>query len=360
MNKIKVLIVDDSALIRQTYKMLLERDPEIEVIGTAHDPYIAVQKIQKNKPDVITLDIEMPKMDGLTFLRKIMKQAPMPVVVISNQTVKGAEVALKALEYGAVNVLSKPRIGSKVEQEESRISLVDSIKSAYFAKKKNTSDVCAIEKHANAPSYSKENIKIPGKRNSSIKLIAIGASTGGTEAIKHILEHLPCEMPPILIVQHMPEKFTASFAKRLNDTCQLRVKEAEHNELIENNTVYIAPGNYHMSLWENAGRKRIKISQGELVNRHRPSVNVLMDSVAQYVGSKSIGIMLTGMGDDGALSMKKMYDSGSFTIAQDEQSCAVFGMPQKAIQLGGVSEVMSLEHIADEICKLVAGQNMKV
>ncbi|WP_020528170.1 protein-glutamate methylesterase/protein-glutamine glutaminase [Flexithrix dorotheae] len=360
LNKIKVLIVDDSSLIRQTFKSLLESDPGIEVIGTASDPYIAVQKIQQVKPDVITLDIEMPKMDGLTFLKKIMKQAPMPVVVISNQTIKGAEVALKALEYGAVNVLSKPRIATEIQREEYRIKFIDSLKSAFFARnpkvkipitKKVKDPVLATPKKEIAQREVSEEIISEGKPS----LIVIGASTGGTVAIKKIVEDLPDQVPPILIVQHMPEKFTTSFANSLNECSGLYVKEAEHNELIQPNTIYIAPGNYHMSIWKSGSKKRIKISQGDLVNRHRPSVNVLFDSVAQYVGKKALGIMLTGMGDDGATSMLKMKQSGAQTIAQDESSCVVFGMPRKAIELGAVRQVLPLDKIAGVINKRLLG-----
>lgn len=342
MRLIKVLIVDDSALVRQTFKSLLESDPEITVIATARDPFVAAEKISKVKPDVITLDLVMPKMDGLTFLQKLMKQVPIPVVVISNQTKSGADQALKALEYGAVEVISKPNISTDVLLEESRVMLIDKVKSAYYAGKK--SRVGEKEKEGKQKEYQKPSSfnYYPGKN----MVIALGASTGGTEAIREFLQSLPVNMPPILIVQHMPEKFTASFAKRLNELCSLYVKEAEANEEILPNTVYIAPGNYHMSVATLNGKNYIRVLKGELVNRHRPSVNVLFNSVASQFGRNAVGIIMTGMGDDGATGMRAMYDKGAWTIAQDQHSCIVFGMPQKAIRNKGVSDVLPLNEIA--------------
>lgn len=351
MSVIKVLIVDDSALIRQTFRSLLETDPEIQVIGTASDPFIAVQKIQRERPDVITLDIEMPRMDGLTFLKKIMVQAPMPVVVISNQTLKGADVALKALEIGAVDVMTKPGLSGPTEIEESRISLIDKVRSAFYSKRNVSNKMDAV------PASGVESPKIfkrtPIQQGafSGQSLIAIGASTGGTEAIRSILEVLPAKMPPILIVQHMPEKFTSSFAKRLNDLCALEVKEAEDLEPVLPNTVYIAPGNHHMAIRNQGLKTSIKIYQGELVNRHRPSVNVLFHSVAEVKGKHAIGIILTGMGDDGATGMLAMYEKGAHTIAQDEATSVVFGMPNKAVQAGGVSSILPLQQIPVEVCE---------
>jgi two-component system chemotaxis response regulator CheB len=353
MSVIKVLIVDDSALIRQTFRTLLETDPEIQVIGTASDPFIAVQKIQREKPDVITLDIEMPRMDGLTFLKKIMVQAPMPVVVISNQTLKGADVALKALEIGAVDVMTKPGLSNEIEIGESRIRLIDKVRSAYYSKRNSTgrSDTTSTVVTGLPGGY--KGTPIQQGAFSAQSLIAIGASTGGTEAIRSFLEVLPPKMPPILIVQHMPEKFTSSFAKRLNDLCSLEVKEAEDQEPVMNNTVYIAPGNHHMAIRNHGGKATIKIYQGELVNRHRPSVNVLFHSVAEVKGKHAIGIIMTGMGDDGATGMLAMYEKGCYTIAQDETTSVVFGMPNKAVQAGGVSSVLPLQQIPGEVCERI-------
>jgi two-component system chemotaxis response regulator CheB len=354
---IKVLIVDDSALVRQTYKALLESDPDIEVIGTASDPYVAVQKIQKERPDVITLDIEMPRMDGLTFLKKIMGQAPMPVIVISNQTLNSADVGLKALEIGAVDVMAKPNLSNEREFTESRINLIDKIRSAYYAKSASAKTE-KLQRHKGVNDLVKSEPKVssPIKQISfsSNTVIALGASTGGTEAIKCFLETLPSSMPPILIVQHMPENFTASFAKRLDDHCALKVKEAQDGELVLPNTAYVAPGGRHMIIKNHGGRSVIQIYHDELVNRHRPSVNVLFNSVAEVKGKNAIGIILTGMGDDGATGMLAMHEKGAYTIAQDEASSVVFGMPHKAVLQGGVSRVLPLSEISREVCEKIS------
>jgi two-component system chemotaxis response regulator CheB len=344
---IKVLIVDDSALVRQSFKQLLESDPEIEVIATARDPFVAAEKIAKMKPDVITLDIEMPKMDGITFLQKLMRQLPIPVLVISNQSVIGAELALKAIEYGAVDCISKPKLSTQMQWDESSVMLIDKVKSAYYAKNKNSNSAKKGGKEKRKWNALKPII------NPSNFIIAIGASTGGTEAIREFLEALPPKMPPILIVQHMPEKFTKSFADRLNELCVLNVKEAQANEEVLPNTVYIAPGNFHMGIVLLNTKYYLQIKTGELVNRHRPSVNVLFDSVAKVCGKNSLGIILTGMGDDGALGLKKMYDKGAYTIAQDKASSVVFGMPNKAIQQKGVTSILSLEDIAPSVCNYI-------
>lgn len=352
---IKVLIVDDSAVVRQMFKTLLESDPEIAVIGTANDPYIAAQKIQKEKPDVITLDIEMPRMDGLTFLKKIMAQAPMPVVVISNQTVGGADVALKALEAGAVDVMAKPSLSTESEINESRITLIDKVRSAYYAKASNGK---IIRKTVPSQNVIKAENGIPAF--SSQTFIGVGASTGGTEAIRTFLEHLPTQMPPILIVQHMPEKFTSSFSKRLDEVCAIKVKEAEDGEAVLQNTVYIAPGGKHMAIRNLHGKVVIRIFMDELVNRHRPSVNVLFNSIAEVKGKNAIGIILTGMGDDGATGLHAMHEKGAYTIAQDEATSVVYGMPYKAFLTGGVSSVLPLCEIAQNVCsKLAEGTNSR-
>jgi two-component system, chemotaxis family, protein-glutamate methylesterase/glutaminase len=341
MGAIKVLIVDDSALVRQAYSTLLSTEPDIEVIGTAGDPYIAVQKIQKERPDVITLDVEMPRMDGITFLKKLMSQAPMPVIVISNKTIDGAEVALKALEAGAVDVMAKPNVADEVSFAESRIALADKIRSAFHSKK--------LKKNVEVAGSAVKTSSVAKAGFSASTVIAVGASTGGTEAIRVFLQSLVPPIPPILIVQHMPEKFTAGFAKRLNEICALHVKEAEDLEPVLAGTVYIAPGNNHMAIANHHGKTVIKITQGELVNRHRPSVNVLFNAVAEVKGKNSIGVILTGMGDDGATGMLAIRDRGGYTIAQDEQTSVVFGMPHKAIVAGGVSKVLPLSEIAHEV-----------
>ncbi|WP_271711482.1 protein-glutamate methylesterase/protein-glutamine glutaminase [Marinigracilibium pacificum] len=340
---IKVLIVDDSALVRQSFKAILESDPQIEVVATASDPYIAVQKIQKNTPDVITLDLVMPKMDGLTFLRKLMKQAPMPVVVISNQTNKGAEIALKALEYGATTIMAKPKISTADQLIEAKVELVDRVKAAYFAGKKGR---FATGLKNYIPDTSQ---RVLNKEYSNQTVIAIGASTGGTEAIKQVLLKMPVNCPPILIVQHMPEKFTASFASRLDQSCSIVVKEAKHNEQVKSGVAYIAKGGHHMSLVKSSNKLLINISTGELVNRHRPSVNVLFDSVANVIGKHAVGVILTGMGDDGATGLLNMKQKGAYTIAQDEKTSVVFGMPLRAIENDAVEKILPLEEISDGI-----------
>lgn len=348
MKRIKVLIVDDSAIVRQVFSSLLVQEPDIEVIGTAGDPYIAVQKIQREKPDVITLDIEMPRMDGLTFLKKLMAQAPMPVVVISNQTAGGAEAGLKALEAGAVDVMSKPDVSTAVGIAESRIALADKIRSAFHSRNKRG----AKPEHrtsTDALPAPKSRIVSEQKSLSSHAVIAVGASTGGTEALRIFLQSLSSPMPPILIVQHMPEKFTTGFAKRLNDLCSLHVKEAVDLELLLYDHVYIAPGNNHMAIASHGGKTVIRISQGELVNRHRPSVNVLFHSVAEVKGKNAVGVILTGMGDDGATGIYAIHENGGYTIAQDEETSVVFGMPYKAILTGGIKTVLPLQQIAHEV-----------
>jgi two-component system chemotaxis response regulator CheB len=293
----------------------------------------------------------MPRMDGLTFLKKIMRQAPMPVVVISNQTIQGADVALKALEMGAVDVMSKPNLSNESAIRESGITLTDKIRSAYFAKRLRGSST----------KFEIPREKSGGEDQSTIRpfsfspagVIAIGASTGGTEAIRVFLQGLPPQMPPILIVQHMPEKFTASFAKRLDDLCSLTVKEAEDGETVMSNTVYIAPGGLHMIIKNQHGKTVIKIYNDDLVNRHRPSVNVLFQSVAEVKGRNAIGIIMTGMGDDGADGMRAMHDNGAYTIAQDEASSVVYGMPSKAVLAGGVSKILPLNEMANEVCDVL-------
>ncbi len=356
--KIKVLIVDDSAVVRQALSTVLSSDKEIEVIGTASDPYYAAQKIQKEIPDVITLDIEMPRMDGLTFLRKIMQQHPMPVVVISSLTIAGTETAMRALEYGAVEIITKPQLSSREFYEESKIRLCDVVKAAANAKINNlpgkrsiTTNEIKVE-----PKFSADAVlpAVSGSR-SMIKtteiVIAIGASTGGTEALRELLEALPADSPGIVIVQHMPEMFTRSFAQRLNDICKITVKEAENGDSVIRGQALIAPGNKHTLLKRSGARYYVEVKDGPLVNRHRPSVDVLFRSTARYAGRNAVGILLTGMGADGAKGLLEMKEAGAQTAAQDEQSCVVFGMPKEAIKLGAANKVMPLNKMAGFISK---------
>jgi len=350
-NKIKVLVVDDSAVVRQTLSDILNSDPQIEVIATAADPFLAAERMRTIVPDVITLDVEMPKMDGLTFLQKIMSQHPIPVVMCSSLADMGSETALRALEYGAVDIITKPKMGTRQFIEESRIQICDTIKAAASAR---------VEQHRPqrdvAPKYSADvMIEKPTSRamvQTTEKVVVVGASTGGTEALKVFLESLPEDTPGIVIVQHMPENFTAAFAKRLDSTCKVTVKEAADNDTVVRGRALIAPGNKHTLLKRSGARYYVEVKDGPLVSRHRPSVDVLFRSAARYGGKNIVGVIMTGMGDDGAKGMKEMHDAGAVTIAQDEASCVVFGMPHEAIKQGGVDKILSLERIAPEVMKL--------
>ena len=347
--KIRVLIVDDSAIVRNALSEIFNLDSGIEVIDTAGDPYIAAKKIQKEVPDVITLDIEMPRMDGLTFLRKIMSQHPIPVVVISSLTDRGTQTALKALEYGAVEIITKPQMHTKEFIEESRIKICDVIKAAAVSrlKRKSFSKPKPLEVK---PKLSADAVISRGRRYSLPKttdiVISVGASTGGTEALRVFLEEMPLDTPGIVIVQHMPEHFTRSFAERLNDICKISVKEAEDGDSVLQGRALIAPGNKHTLLRRSGARYYVEVKQGPLVNRHRPSVDVLFRSTALYAGGNAIGIIMTGMGDDGAKGLLEMKEAGAKTIAQDEASCVVYGMPKEAVKLNAANIVLPLEKIA--------------
>ena len=350
-NKIKVLIVDDSALVRQTLSDILSSDPGIEVIGMAQDPIVAVQKIADQLPDVITLDVEMPRMDGITFLQKLMSQHPIPVVMCSSLAESGSETALKALEYGAVDIITKPKMGTKQFIEESRIRICDSIRAAAAARLKPIRAIREV-----SPKYTADVIMEAPNTKAMImtteKVVVVGASTGGTEALSAFLQMLPEDTPGIVIVQHMPENFTAAFAKRLDSICRVTVKEAENNDSVVRGHVLIAPGNRHTLLKRSGARYYVEVKEGPLVSRHRPSVDVLFRSAARYAGKNAVGVIMTGMGDDGAHGMKELHDAGARTIAQDEASCVVFGMPNEAIKLGGVDKIMPLDRIAAETLKL--------
>ncbi len=357
MRKIKVMIVDDSALVRQTLAEMLNLDPEIEVIATAGDPYIAAERLKTVVPDVITLDIEMPRMDGLTFLQKLMSQHPLPVVMCSSLTEASSESALKAFEYGAVDIITKPRLGTKQFLEESRLTICDAIKGAAATqpgRRRSLSAPSTLKEVA--PKYTADVIiDKPNSRamiQTTEKVVVVGASTGGTEALRVLLEMMPENSPGIVIVQHMPEKFTAAFARRLDTLCRVTVKEAEDNDTVVRGRALIAPGNRHTLLKRSGARYYVEIKDGPLVSRHRPSVDVLFRSAARYAGKNLVGVIMTGMGDDGARSMKEMYEAGAMTIAQDEASCVVFGMPAEAIKHGGVHKVLPLEKIAAEVLRL--------
>ncbi len=350
--KVSVLIVDDSAVVRQTLTDILESDPDIEVIATAADPYVAASKIAQRVPDVITLDVEMPRMDGLTFLHKIMSQHPIPVVMCSSLTEKGCETTLKALEYGAVDIITKPKIGVKGFLEESSIVLCDAVKAAARARMKRVSPTSAkpVEQKLTADVVL-EKPTLNSFMQTTEKVIVIGASTGGTEALRALLRPLPADAPGIVVVQHMPEKFTSSFAEHLNTITSMNVREARDNDAVIRGRVLIAPGNKHMLLKRSGARYYVEIKDGPLVCRHRPSVDVLFRSAARYAGKNAVGIIMTGMGDDGARGMLEMKQAGALTIAQDEASCVVFGMPKEAIALGGASRTIPLDRIPDEIVR---------
>jgi two-component system chemotaxis response regulator CheB len=345
----RVLIVDDSASVRQTLAAVLSEDPEIEVLGVASDPFIAAARIRDEIPDVITLDVEMPRMDGITFLRKLMSQHPIPVVMCSSLVEAGSETLLQALEAGAVEVIVKPRIGITDHLAEHRTQICDAVKAAAKARirggsqprrepeRKLTADAMLPPPTARAMARTTESI------------VCIGASTGGTESLREVLEALPADTPGIVIVQHMPEKFTASFAKRLDSLCAMEVKEAEDGDAVLRGRVLIAPGNLHTMLERSGARYHVKVKTGPLVSRHRPSVDVLFRSAARSAGSNAVGVIMTGMGDDGARGLEEMKQAGAATIAQDEATSVVFGMPKEAIARGCVDRIASLERIAFEI-----------
>lgn len=349
MKKIKVLVVDDSAIVRQTLTDLLSSDPSIEVIATAANPFVAVEKIREEVPDVITLDVEMPKMDGLTFLQKIMSQHPIPVVICSSLTANGSETAIKAMEYGAIELITKPKLGTKQFLEESKIHICDVVKAAAQVNvKRRISHQTIVQPKLSADVIiSKPSNKAMAETTE--KVVVVGASTGGTEALKVFLQGFPSDTPGMVIVQHMPEQFTTSFAKRLNELCKISVKEAENGDSVIRGRALIAPGNYHLLLKRSGARYYVEIKEGPLVSRHRPSVDVLFRSAARYAGKNAVGVIMTGMGDDGAKGMLELKQAGAFTIAQDEKTSVVFGMPNEAIKLGGVDLVLPLQNISGRI-----------
>ncbi|MBF0614146.1 MAG: chemotaxis response regulator protein-glutamate methylesterase [Magnetococcales bacterium] len=363
---VTVLIVDDSAVVRQTLTTILESDPQIQVIGQAPDPFVAAEKLKTMVPNVITLDVEMPRMDGITFLKKLMTQHPIPVVMCSSLTGEGTETALRALEYGAVEIITKPRMGTKEFLEESRIRICDAVKAAAFTNVKNRVPIRATAANNGtgaiqprvSPKLTADAMlppPDPGSRamsQTTEKLIIVGASTGGTEALRVFLEALPADAPGIVIVQHMPENFTRAFADRLNSLCQITVKEAADNDSVVRGRALIAPGNKHTMLKRSGARYYVEVRDGPLVSRHRPSVDVLFRSAARYGGKNCVGVIMTGMGDDGARGMLEMKNAGAATIAQDEQSCVVFGMPKEAIKHGGVDIIKPLDKIAAEVLRL--------
>ena len=345
--RIRVLIVDDSAVVRQTLSEVLSGDPDIEVIGTAADPFVAAERMREQVPDVITLDIEMPRMDGLTFLQKIMSQHPIPVVICSTLAEEGAQSTLKALEFGAVEIIAKPRLGTRQFLEESRIILCQAVKAAAAAHLRVSTPSRTVEPKLTADAVLSR--ARGAMLETTEKVVVIGASTGGTEALRSLLEVLPPDAPGIVIVQHMPEVFTRAFANRLDSLCQISVKEAESNDTVLRGRALVAPGNHHALLKRSGARYYVDIKDGPLVSRHRPSVDVLFRSAARYAGRNAVAVIMTGMGDDGARGMLEMKEAGATTIAQDEATSVVFGMPNEAIKRGAVDKILPLHAIAESI-----------
>ncbi len=350
--KIRVLIVDDSAVVRQTLAEILSSDPDIEVMATAADPFIAAERIKDEVPDVITLDVEMPRMDGITFLQKIMSQHPIPVVMCSSLTEKGSETALKALEYGAVEIIQKPRMGTKQFLEESRIRVCDAVKAASQARLTRISSGTRPVAPKLTADVIMEKPSSKAMMQTTEKVVVVGASTGGTEALRIFLESLPADCPGIVIVQHMPEGFTRAFSQRLDGLCRISVKEAADNDTVVRGRALIAPGNHHLLLKRSGARYYVEVKDGPLVSRHRPSVDVLFRSAARYAGKNAVGVIMTGMGDDGAKGMLELKEAGAKNIAQDEATSVVFGMPHEAIKLGGVDHVLPLGGISVEVLKI--------
>ncbi|MBD3894445.1 chemotaxis response regulator protein-glutamate methylesterase [Halomonas sp. ML-15] len=341
--KIKVLCVDDSALIRDLLSEIVNSHDDMEVVAVAPDPLAARDLIKQHNPDVLTLDVEMPRMDGLDFLERLMRLRPMPVLMVSSLTQAGSEVTLRALELGAVDFLAKPALGIRSGMLDYAELIADKIRAAARSRPRQ-----ARRSDSPAPKALKAPLI------SSEKLLIIGASTGGTEAIRHVLEPLPANSPAILITQHMPGGFTRSFAERLDKLCRITVKEAQEGERVLPGHAYIAPGDQHLELARSGANYVVRLNDGPPVNRHRPSVDVLFDSAAKQAGRNAIGVLLTGMGKDGAKGLLTMRQAGAVTLAQDEASCVVFGMPREAIALGGAAEVVSLDDVAPRLMALVA------
>ncbi|NOY62523.1 MAG: chemotaxis response regulator protein-glutamate methylesterase [Gammaproteobacteria bacterium] len=356
MKKIKVLIVDDSALIRQMLSEILNSDAQLEVVGTAQDPFVAREKIKQLNPDVLTLDVEMPRMDGVTFLGNLMRLRPMPVLMVSSLTENGANITLQALENGAVDFVTKPKIDVAHTLEEYTEEIIEKVKTAAKVNisklKKPLSSLSNVAEKLSADAIISKKGKVPFRTTD--RIIAIGASTGGTEAIKDVLKDLPADTPGVVITQHIPEAFSGPFAKRMNGITAMTVYEAQDGQQILPGHVYIAPGSAHMLVERDGARYVCRLNSGPAVNRHRPSVDVMFRSLAQNAGSNAIGVILTGMGGDGARGLLEMKERGSSTLAQDEKSSVVWGMPGESVRLGGVEEILPLNRIAKKLLALLA------
>jgi two-component system chemotaxis response regulator CheB len=351
-SRIKVMVVDDSAVVRQVVTALLARDPGIHVVAAVADPIFAMNRMRVQWPDVLVLDIEMPRMDGITFLKKIMAERPTPVVICSTLAEDGAEVSMAALAAGAVSIITKPKLGLKQFLEDASEDLVSAVKAAARA------NVAVL--HGTSARHTADVILAASDKSSvpiqtTERVVALGTSTGGTQALEEVLTTLPRVTPGIVIVQHMPEKFTAAFAQRLNNLCQIEVKEAQNNDRVINGRALIAPGGKHMLLKRSGTQYHVEVINGPLVNRHRPSVDVLFRSVAKCAGANALGVIMTGMGDDGAAGLFEMRQAGARTLAQNEASCVVYGMPKEAVKRGGVEKIVPLGSIAREIMLQMSG-----
>ncbi|MDO9316674.1 MAG: chemotaxis response regulator protein-glutamate methylesterase [Gammaproteobacteria bacterium] len=355
MKPIRLMIVDDSATVRQVLSAILDAQPDMEVIATAQDPLFAMEKMQKDWPDVIILDVEMPRMDGITFLRRLMSEHPTPVVICSTLTEKGAETTMQALAAGAIGFVTKPKLGLKQFLIDGSVDLVAQVRAAAQAKVRSPRVLQAPASQAQplrAQPLQRLDLSpaaLQAMAETTDKVVAVGASTGGTQALELFLSSLPRVSPGIVIVQHMPEKFTAAFAGRLNKVCALEVMEARHGDRVLPGRALIAPGGKHMTLKRSGAQYQVEVVDGPPINRHRPSVDVLFRSVARTAGSNALGIIMTGMGDDGARGLRLMHDAGATTLAQDEASCVVYGMPKEAVKLGGVDRSVALEALATEV-----------
>ncbi|WP_044562736.1 chemotaxis response regulator protein-glutamate methylesterase [Azospirillum sp. B4] len=355
--KIRVLVIDDSASVRQVMTDILQSDPEIEVMATASDPFVAARRIQQEVPDVITLDVEMPRMDGITFLRRLMSQRPVPVVICSSLAEAGSETAAQAWEAGAVEVILKPRVGAADFLLEAKIRICDVVKAAARARLRNVQGAASPQARTPERKLTADVVLPPplvrhhAMARTTETVVCIGASTGGTESLRVVLQALPAASPGMVVVQHMPERFTEAFARRLDGLCEMEVKEAEDGDTVMRGRVLIAPGNRHMLLQRSGARYYVSVKDGPLVSRHRPSVDVLFRSAATHVGPNGVGILMTGMGDDGARGLLEMKAAGAHTVAQDEATSVVFGMPREAIALGAAGKVLPLDQIAAEIIR---------
>jgi two-component system chemotaxis response regulator CheB len=349
MTQIKVLIVDDSAVVRQVLTANLSQDPGINVIGAASDPVFAMAKMQAQWPDVIVLDVEMPRMDGITFLKKLMTERPTPVVICSTLTEKGAETTMQALAAGAVSIVTKPKVGLKQFLQDDSEGLVIAVKAAARANLRRLTASAAVPVQGKLTADAILPATSHAMAETTDRVVAIGTSTGGTQALEVVLTALPRVCPGIVIVQHMPEKFTGAFAERLNSLCQIEVREAVHGDRVLPGRALIAQGGRHMLLKRSGAQYHVEIVDGPPVTRHRPSVDVLFRSAAQFAGKNALGIIMTGMGDDGAKGLKEMHNMGARTLGQDEDSCVVYGMPKEAAKLGAVNKELPLGRIAHEI-----------